>query len=196
MLLKAITKGIPKSPKTFTLRNIDTTEIASAKDLKKIMKAQFSDDIVNCDDFDVGYISGINANVVTIRSREDLTEVWREVYKGSKIMLWCDGLKGAGKSRKRKKKITSDSESEDDCPKKTAKQKQEEKVEKCVNILKEKHGTTFSQMQYRIWAEMVANEMHSDTDTPPSSSMFKRAGDGGGSSGKRSDSTGITKAVT
>ena len=88
-------------------------------------------------------------------------------------MLWCDGLKGAEKSRKRKKKITSDSKSGDDCPKKTAKQKREEKVEKCVNILKEKHGTTFSQMQYRIWAEMVANEMHSDTDTPPSSSMFK-----------------------
>ena len=64
------------------------------------MKAQFSDDIVNCDDFDVGYISGINANV-TIRSREDLTEVWREVYKGSKIMLWCDGLKGAGKSKRK-----------------------------------------------------------------------------------------------
>ena len=81
-------------------------------------------------------------------------------------------------------------------PKKTVKQEREEKVEKCVNILKKKHGTTFSQMQYRIWAEMVANEMHSDTDTPPSSSMFKRAGDGGGSSGKRSDSTGITKALT
>ena len=69
-------------------------------------------------------------------------------------------------------------------------------MEKCVNILKKKHGTTFSQMQYHIWAEMVANEMHSNTDTPPSSSMFKRAGDGGGNSGKRSDSTGITKALT
>ena len=52
-------------------------------------------------------------------------------------------------------------------------------------------------MQYRIWAEMVANQMHSNTDTPPSSSMFKRAGDGGGgNSGKRSDSTGMTEALT
>ena len=60
---------------------------------------------MNCDDFDVGYISGINANV-TIWSREDLTEVWRDVYEGSKIMLWCDGLKGAGKSRKRENCIS------------------------------------------------------------------------------------------
>ena len=54
---------------------------------------------------------------------------------------------------------------------------------KCVNTLKEKHGTTtFSQMQYRIWAEMVANQMYSNTDTPTSSSMYKQAGDGGGNS--------------
>ena len=56
-------------------------------------------------------------------------------------------------------KIASHSKSEDECPKKMAKQKRKEKVEKCVNILQEKHGTTFSQT-------------HSKTDTPPSSSMF------------------------
>ena len=38
--------------------------------------------------------------------------------------------------------------------------------------------------------------MYSNTDTPTSSSMYKQAGDGGGNSWKRSDSTGMTKALT
>jgi len=38
------------------------------------------------------------------------------------------------------------------------------------------HGLTFTQMQYRIWAEMVNGSLHADLNNPPSTSLFTRAG--------------------
>ena len=54
----------------------------------------------------------------------------------------------------------------------------DKRVEKIVNKLKETHADThqFSQMQYRIWAEMINSGIYSSMEDPPSTSMFKRAG--------------------
>ena len=57
--------------------------------------------------------------VVTIRSPQDVMEVWNDVKKGVKVVLWCDGLKESNsttaKPRKRSKKIIdSDSDSDED----------------------------------------------------------------------------------
>ena len=40
--------------------------------------------------------------------------------------------------------------------------------------LKEKHGNTYSPFQYKLWAEMVANESHNSLDEPPAVAMFNR----------------------
>ena len=40
--------------------------------------------------------------------------------------------------------------------------------------LKEKHGSTYSPFQYKLWAEMVANESHNSLDEPPAAAMFNR----------------------
>ena len=50
---------------------------------------------------------------MTIRSKEDLLEVWSNMKKGSNIILWCDGLKKRSTSENNKGAISSDS-SEDD----------------------------------------------------------------------------------
>ena len=45
-----------------------------------------------------------SSTVVSIRSYQDLAEVWNDLKAGKKVMLWCDGLKGeeGGKTKKRK----------------------------------------------------------------------------------------------
>ena len=83
--------------------------------LKQVIKLQLAGDVT--DDFDVGYYQA--TTVASIRSTLDVIEVWNDVKKGVKVVLWCDGLKESNltkaKSRKRsKKRIDSDSDSDED----------------------------------------------------------------------------------
>ena len=96
MLLKAVSKTAGKKDKIFTLRRIDTGKVTSCDDLKKLIKRQLRDDIVDWEEFDVGYTDSSKRGdkVISIRSIEDLTEVWREIKAhADMIQLWCDGLK-------------------------------------------------------------------------------------------------------
>ena len=43
-------------------------------------------------DFDVGFVS-VGGSVISIRNPVDLAEVWADICKGYKVVLWCDGLK-------------------------------------------------------------------------------------------------------
>ena len=74
--------------------------------------------------------------------------MWKEVrVQGDK---WCDGLTCGGQSHKKRKWVYSDDEAdlEEDKPKK--KSDQEEREEKVKKALDKKHGSNYTQMQYRI----------------------------------------------
>ena len=47
---------------------------------------------------------------------------------------------------------------------------------KSQDKFKEKHGSKFTVMQLRIWAEMIAGSIHMSTDDPTGTSMFVRGG--------------------
>ena len=189
VLLKATCKGKLKEFKTFTLRNVDTAAVVSSQDLKKLIKESLHDDI-SSRDFDIGYMQG--SNVIRVRTKEDMSEMWSEVKKQG--MLWCDGLIDAGsKANKsgRRGRCMSDEDSDDEPsvtqPKKKKKKvDNEDKVQKIVDDLKSKHGTQYTVMQLRIWAELIAGGFYSSTSDPPSeNSMFQRAG--GSSSGQKKE---------
>ena len=77
-----------------------------------------------------------------------------------------------------------------------AQEEREERVQETIKVLKEKHGTLFTPMQIRVWSEMVAGDLHSSLDEPPTTSMFVRAGDGGTSKmKKKSESNAFTQAA-
>ncbi len=206
--MKAFCKGSKKDPKTFTLRDVPTAAISSCKQLKQEIRAQLHEDIVR--DFVVGYIQG--STPVSIRTSNDLMDIWDEVSKGEKVLLWCDGLKMVTTtpkptpSRKRKAHVESDDDldSSDDGAsvdntkskkkKKSAQETREERVEETVCTLKDTHGKSYTQMQYRIWAEMYAGGMHASLEDPPNTSMFTRAG---GTTPNRSRSDhGVAEALT
>ena len=172
VLLKAVAKYDKKKSKTFTLRNIDVAAVGTCSRLKSLIRAQLREDITTSE-FDVGYVSG--TNIVSIRSGEDLMEIWSCLLKGEKIVLWCDGLSSGG-SRKRK---TTDSDSDECESRPSAKKKthdREDRVQDVLDSLKKEHGDKFTVMQYRIWSEMIAGGMHGSTSEPPATSMFMRAG--------------------
>ena len=101
------------------------------------------------------------------------------------MILWCDGLKcedatddsGESSSKKRKLKATK-----------------EDEVQQLVEELMKKYGSTFTTMQFRIWA-MISGGLHSDSDNPPSTSMFARAGNASMNKKSQSINQVITEAA-
>ena len=127
-------------------------------------------------DFDIGFLQG--STTVNLRTSQDLLDVWNDIAGGKNIVLWCDGLKDDNCKSKRKRKIddscTVDSGDDDDVnlsTHKSIKKKKEEKkdrhVENTITELKEMHGSNFTNMQYRIWSEMIIGGICSSLTEPP-----------------------------
>ena len=75
--------------------------------------------------------------------------------------------------------MSSGSDDEDSSSKRK-KEDRDDKVQRCIDELKEKHGqSTYTLMQYRIWVELLSEGVYSSTSEAPSqSTMFVRAGTG------------------
>lgn len=190
VMLKAVSKA-GKESKLFTLRGLDTGKLISRDDIKHAILDQLQDDVSG--DFDVGLI--VQGNVIAIRSIHDLKEFWLDVKSGKKVMLWCNGLKEANK---RKQSESSDSEipsAKKLKKKRLSSEEREEHVMDTIEELKEKHGSSYTPMQFRIWSEMMVGGIHSSLDEPPSSTMFLRAGKVT-SSKKKEDSSSVADALT
>jgi len=157
LLIKAVCKsGSMKEAatkcKTFTLRDVNVSQVITRDQLKRVIKLQLAGDVT--DDFDVGYYQA--TTVISIRSPQDVMEVWNDVKKGVKVILWCDGLQESNpttaKSRKRsRKKSYSDSDSDKDIivtsgrsANKKKKTDKDEQLEKIVNELKELHEQQYT----------------------------------------------------
>ena len=178
VLLKAHDGLNKKDPaKNFTLRNLDLSIIKSCADLKAVIKRRLSSDIT-AEQYDVGYVQG--TNFIRVCTTEDLDELWALLRKPqSNVAIWCDGLAREAdmtttatattttQSHKRKKQV--------EVPEVVSKKHVDthERVQTLVDQLKEKHDTKYTQMQYRIWGELIVGGQHVSMDEPPdNNSMF------------------------
>ena len=82
--------SLKKEFETFSLRNVNTIILKTPESLKREIKKQFAEDIID-GSFEIGYIH--STHIVTIRKIEDLMDFWKEIKRGQKDILWCDGLK-------------------------------------------------------------------------------------------------------
>ncbi len=179
IVLRAVCKDDSKVCRSFTLRNIDTALVCSCDDLKIVIRSQLCQDITQ-EDFDVGYVRG--STVIRSRSEEDVYEVLSDLNKPNcSLTLWCDGLKecipvttARGNKRKKTASINEDSVKK----KKKSDTSKEDEVQETVENLKEKYGSKFTLMQYRIWGEMITGGLHEGLDDPPNTTMFARSGGG------------------
>ena len=88
VLLKCVNKDKKSEAKTFVLRNIQPHLMTTCDHLSALIRDQLGGDVR--EKFDVGYFQ--NNNVVTVRSADDMSELWAIVGDGRSI-LWCDGLR-------------------------------------------------------------------------------------------------------
>ena len=180
-MLRAALKNNLKEVKTFTMRNVDISTIKSIYELKSVIRGHFMEDIKPS--FDVGYVQG--SNLIRVRSKDDLSEMWSEIRKAKNVCVWCDGLiESSSKKRSRKRKNSDDEDSDEDStrtPKSKKKRvEMDEKVQEKVDTLNGKHGPKFTFMQIRIWAELLVSGLYNSLDNPPcKNSMFTRSGGGG-----------------
>ena len=109
-------KGPAKTCKTFTLRDINLSQVSTCNQLKQAIKTLLADDVIS--DFDVGYYQA--STVVSIRSPQDIMEIWNDMRKGVNVILWFDGLEESNPTtttmKRSKKKADSDSDYDEDVP--------------------------------------------------------------------------------
>lgn len=157
-------EGTKKDPKTFTLRDVNTCIVRTPDLLKKEIKRQFKEDITDSD-FEVGYHH--SNNLVTFRKSEDLVDIWNDIKKGQKHVLWCDGLKIRDLKRKKSNSNDSDNEDEKGSKKRKTVDDKEERVGQVIDQLKRKHGDNYTHFQFRILSEMFVSGIYTSLDDPP-----------------------------
>ena len=185
VLLKFTTKENKKDSKTFTLRNISSSTVSTCCALKTLIGAQLSAEVMD-NDFDVGYQQG-NV-IVSIRSADDLSQLWSSIIAGKNVILWCDGLRRPIQSKRSIGEYSDDDTDSEELPRKnrTSKPRKKKKkevdhrneaVEQTIEDLKRVHSSSgYTPMQLRIWSEMYNGGVYSSLNEPPTSTMFVSAG--------------------
>lgn len=128
-------------------------------DMKVRLMDEFGEQIPPSTNFSVGYFAGRPLVKYWIYTTDDLRMMYVNCPT-TDIMLWCDGNSEdieTPKSKRKKKEEVFLSKRED----------KENKMEELAEELKELNGDKFSEMQYRLWARMIVNGIHSSKETPP-----------------------------
>ena len=159
----------------FTLRNVPVDETDSPEKLKKLITDQCGEAVAK--QMDVGYFNK-HSKKMWLNNRLDVNDLWDLVYKEENITLWC--TETADNSRKRIQQDINTNETEDSCVEKATKKQKLSKIEerkleaeKYEQILSEKHGNTYTQFQYKLWAEMYVGKVHPSLEEPPNAAMFR-----------------------
>lgn len=173
LVLKVFSPANRKEFKIYTLRNLQHNDFIDPATLKSEIFTQLGDEVV-CGtlDFDMGYL--IRNEKKWIHNAEDARDALAVVMGGGKLTLWCTGI---GTRRQGQKRPQSDnSGGSEECERRKKKcsftEEREERMTELVAQLRERHGAKYSQLQYRLWAEMFINETHKSLDDVPPYPMF------------------------
>ena len=164
--------------KTYTLRNLTGHSFADLGKLKGEITSQLGEKVSSDPDFSVGYYKGQTR--FWIRDDADVKYVGTIFNQGNACTLWCDAASLVPQKRKQRRESAdssdeqSDSESKGKSKKKkmSAMEERKEHVEEVKSELREKHGASYTPLQYTLWAEMVAVGTHKSLEDPPQVQMF------------------------
>ena len=202
--VKVINPDKKNEAKLFMLRDVNFYNLNTPKDLHAVIIGQLGRKAVaEGTDFEVGYYVGNKR--VWIRNQKDIHDVIHllKTKDNHSVTLWCMGqsatpaVPSTGSKRPRNATVlVSDSDSDEEPPEKRQtsrskqqkkkKSRQEEKLERVddlIDELKEKHGTKYNAVQYRMWAETIDSGRHSSSEIPPRGSIFKSQGEKDADSG-------------
>ena len=83
--------------------------------------------------------------------------------------------------------MVKESENKKKSTKRSKHEEKQERIDNTIEELKAKHGTTYTDIQNRVWAESFDTRYHQSLDEPPRGSLFK-------SQGRKSTSTSSSMA--
>lgn len=171
--LKVLSPTNKREFNMFKLREITDHDLSSPDRLKQAILKQVGADIVSAKlDFPVGFLD--KSDKFWINNELDLKDA-REVLSNGKLTLWCIGKDKRGKKRSRERSCDSDENSEEVCSITKRKSVSEERSSRVSDLkaeMREKHGSSYSGVQYSLWAEMIVAGTHESTDDPPRVPMF------------------------
>ena len=160
--VRVINPDDKRESQVYVLRDVSERVVCDPKSLTEELRTQFGGDIVSDKlEFPIGYVKG--GTKVWIRTESYVQDVWNFVHYGENVSLWCHGVHIASASKKHSSESGSDSdESLSRKPKKKKRKKKvsvldakNNRVEEVVTNLRQKHGTQYTTIQYRLWAEML-----------------------------------------
>ena len=166
MEVKILNSQNKREFKLFTLRGVSSDVIDSPERLKNelVQQCAIASQPSNTE---VDYFH--HAKKKGINNRLDVNDMWKLVAKGDKVVLWC--VENGECDRATNKRLHEDNEENEPSSKKTSAQK----VAENEMELKKKHGTgTYTNFQFKLWAEMYTNGNHNSLDEPPAVAMFNR----------------------
>lgn len=148
-------------------------KFSSVIDLKVKLMEQFENLIPTTTTFNVGYFDGRQSEKRWICDKDDLEAMYSSPsLLGKKdIVLWCDGRSEDGdldNSRKKRARCNSPI---------TGREDREAEIDELVHELREKHdeNQSYTEPQYRLWARMIQNGVHTSKDNPPQVPMITGA---------------------
>ena len=143
--------------------------------LKRKLKHRFSEEFRNVeeDTIEMGFIEpghGAKGRQQWLVDDDDLADMYK-AYNGEKEILLLAYLGGSKRLRSqspeaiessKRKKTKYDAHTRKMC-----------EVEEIVDDLHDRHGTTYTQEQYNVWAHMINLRKHNSRDKPPEKPFFR-----------------------
>lgn len=201
--VKVLSPTNKKDFKMFTLRNVVLSAMRGPDDFKKEILDQLGGHVVpETFEFDLGYYSGKEKK--WINNEEDAGDALDIMKSQNKLTLWCTGISPEKDKRKRDR---SESESDDNAAENTSKSKRSKRTpaikareaerDSIVSELRERHGCTYSAVQYRLWAEMKMGHTWDSLEKAPPYPMFgEKRHRGHSASGELNEAlTGLAKSI-
>ena len=118
------------------------SKVSSITQLKASLIDEFSDEVPNTLDFEVGWYEGNSKKWLVVQ--EDLGTMYSKCT-GNEISLWCDVSRDDSGGRKRKN--TSGG---------SKRQEKEDAVESIYQELLTEHRDSYSKPQLKLWARMIS----------------------------------------
>ena len=137
-------------------------KFSSVIDLKVKLMEQFENLIPTTTKFHIGYFAGRQSEKRWICDKDDLEAMYSSPSLSGKkdIVLWCDG---------RPEDSDSDSSRKERARCRVPIQDVMIEIDKLVHELREKNSENrnYTEPQYRLWARMIQNGIHTSKDNPP-----------------------------
>ena len=136
-----------------------SSKFVSVSALRSKLVKDFAENMPSGEDFNVGYYDGSQHSKVWLFTTDDLQSMYP---KGGNISLWCDG-KSSETSRHKRKNDEGNS---------STRQDREDDVQSIYEDLRDQHSSEYDVPRLRLWARMIASNIHDDYDNPPAIPAF------------------------